>query len=524
MAKLFPDKFPETKQQGEYALAKLMAKYLDTNSEVYYEYNIPTGQVDIILVDRKFGVFIVEVKDWSLSYFDDLVKADPSQIVVRNSNGTMRYNSNPDSQSNRYAASLYGQLKSYEEIRVLNSKNRSNSPICVNRIIAFPNLSKDDFFTLKCPKTDKMFADLINIKYTMFQDDFDLILTSDFDDGQKMLYDMLINRMKHSLLGPITDDVFKKIKATINPRIIIKGNPDSIFTLMEDQQISESLVIPTNDHLIRGVAGSGKTIIMATQAKHILDTYPNAKILYTCFNKSLVGWLKENYFNTKFYSRIEVENFDRKFSNPVNQVYDYIFVDESQDLSKQRLDTLIECRKPLHEDGSKGHIIIASDWAQSIYDASQNDSFDFRSSGLSLSDHDITNLEINYRGTMEIGRFAYNYLESSGSKEKESYNPTHNRFISNLSSNMRRGPLPKVVSFDNYKGEINYILEQISVLTKTYGAIPSDIAIIIHGSSGKLKESYHYLTKQLKNQSINFYNLLNDENKKTFLQMTIKLY
>ncbi|NDM57585.1 hypothetical protein GY108_30595, partial [Klebsiella pneumoniae] len=50
---------------------------------------------------------------------------------------------------------------------------------------------------------------------------------------------------------------------------------------------------------IRGLAGSGKTVILAMKAAHLHMTRPNDKILVTFFTKSLRSPIKD--LVTKFY-------------------------------------------------------------------------------------------------------------------------------------------------------------------------------------------------------------------------------
>ena len=57
----------------------------------------------------------------------------------------------------------------------------------------------------------------------------------------------------------------------------------------------EALFKRTSVRLVRGVAGSGKTIVLIQRAKYLADRHPDRKVLVLSFNKKLAGKLKSNF-------------------------------------------------------------------------------------------------------------------------------------------------------------------------------------------------------------------------------------
>lgn len=123
-------------------------------------------------------------------------------------------------------------------------------------------------------------------------------------------------------IDPIADDVIKEIYAVIDgtkgiPRPVkreispedhsskgaILSNLDQQIAQFDTQQKLAALSIIDGPQRIRGMAGSGKTIILAMKAAIIHMENPDAKILYTFYTKSLYDQIKQ--LITRFYRMYE---------------------------------------------------------------------------------------------------------------------------------------------------------------------------------------------------------------------------
>ena len=71
------------------------------------------------------------------------------------------------------------------------------------------------------------------------------------------------------------------------------------ITNFDREQKNASLKIIDGPQRVRGLAGSGKTIVLTMKAAQIHLAQPQAKILYTYFTKQLHGYIKD--FITRFY-------------------------------------------------------------------------------------------------------------------------------------------------------------------------------------------------------------------------------
>ena len=77
MATLFPDlktvkKLQQKPTEGELVLLDFLIKHLDHKFEIYYQAFINGDKPDIVILKKRVGVLIIEVKDWNLdNYYID---------------------------------------------------------------------------------------------------------------------------------------------------------------------------------------------------------------------------------------------------------------------------------------------------------------------------------------------------------------------------------------------------------------------------------------------------------------------
>nr|WP_283105007.1 ATP-binding domain-containing protein [Shewanella dokdonensis] len=191
---------------------------------------------------------------------------------------------------------------------------------------------------------------------------------------------------------------------------------EEIQNFDEDQRkIAISLI--NGPQRIRGLAGSGKTVVLAMKAAHIHLQHPEKKILFTFYTKSLYGLIRDSisnfyrhfsghepnwdyidvlhswggrtidgvYYNACSDNSILPMSFsEAKISKPsdpfsavckkienkeINQKYDYILIDEAQDLPNEFFHI---CYKlAIGESGESKNIVWAYDDLQSIFNVYQ---------------------------------------------------------------------------------------------------------------------------------------------------------
>ena len=109
-------------------------------------------------------------------------------------------------------------------------------------------------------------------------------------------------------------------------------------------------------HWIRGFAGTGKTVVMANLIERVGALEPAASLCFISFTHALKD-LVATGFHGPIAQRIHVRTHTRFLSD--RRRYDYVFLDEVQDISSAHLEQIARLSQ---------HLYIAGDPEQRIYD------------------------------------------------------------------------------------------------------------------------------------------------------------
>lgn len=140
----------------------------------------------------------------------------------------------------------------------------------------------------------------------------------------------------------------------------------------------------------------------------------------------------------------------------VSLAFDYIFVDEYQDVNKEQY-KLIKLLK------NKNKVLIVGDEDQAIYGWRGSNSKYFRDFQLEYSDCKVIKLERNYRSTQQILNLADGFIKQN-----------KNRIDKTLRSD-KIGVIPDIQEISSKENQIEFLFDQIQKL----GSNKNDIAILI---------------------------------------------
>ena len=140
----------------------------------------------------------------------------------------------------------------------------------------------------------------------------------------------------------------------------------------------------------------------------------------------------------------------------VSAAFDYIFVDEYQDVNKEQY-KLIKLLK------NKNKVLIVGDEDQAIYGWRGSNSKYFRDFQLEYPDCRVIKLERNYRSTQQILNLADGFIKQN-----------KNRIDKTLKSD-KIGVLPDIQEISSKENQIEFLFDQIQKL----GSNKNDIAILI---------------------------------------------
>lgn len=347
--------------------------------------------------------------------------------------------------------------------------------------VALPNISRAELLT----KADEKAVDLIFPK--------DLTLTSDVFQSWQNDSAAVMSSIMQGFKGVkgtrwwhgVTDEQMEELKKLLIPyckdnskrkTLSLQFEYPSKLHMLDILQVQEVGKVGSGHRLLWGVAGSGKTIILIERAKKIACDNPNARILITCFNKSLAGYLHLIFSKHKNIEAMHFHEVSRKYwgKSPISEYekllehvknhpvadelkFDTILIDEAQDFDPCWFSILLE----LIKDKENGDFLIVGDGMQSLYKTSK---ISWKSIGIQAQGR-IKYLRKNYRNSTEIANVASLFSPQSNEREDEcvcsvELNPAY--------SDRQAGIKPLVIEIASYDDLIKEITQTVNSMTQGY--------------------------------------------------------
>ena len=303
-----------------------------------------------------------------------------------------------------------------------------------------------------------------------------------------------------SVTGSGTDG-FENLPLFQDPEVA----PEDVIRVMDREQERVSEHLGWGYRILRGVAGSGKTLVLTHRARYLHQT-SNYRILLLCYNRLLANALRLMVDSS---DRITVINIDRlayKLAGgqtgqgppdfgelrrlaaekaawlPESRQYDVVLVDEAQDFDHPGLDLAYSMLKPRRRDlGASGqgmrsyhagHFVMALDNAQNVYRRSMT----WNPPGVTGRGR-TTVFRRNYRNTREILWFAWTFLEGPAGWLLETPDTDDLRRKISPESAPRSGPMPRVLDCKDLRGEARAIAAEVERLTNA-GVDVAEIAVM----------------------------------------------
>ena len=248
---------------------------------------------DILLLDKEYGFIIIEVKSYSIHNIKDI---EPNLWTIENS---YEKTVNPVAQAEDY---LYSIKSKFEMDRNIRHQLRGKS------FVALPNVTKEEW-------KSKEFDEKIDTRMLLFKNDLTKMQLLKKIDSQPYLINY----------GKLDDEGFRIAKSILGHETIYRDESESINSIssqskptkkevynslkrkLYDLDIDQEVIakyIPPGPQRIRGIAGSGKTILLCQKAAIMHLRHPEWKIAVVFFTQSLY----ENVINT-------IDTFLKAFSN-----------------------------------------------------------------------------------------------------------------------------------------------------------------------------------------------------------------
>ena len=492
---------------GEKRLAQRLEAKLDDDYLLWYD--VPVGpkclHPDFILLHPSRGLFVLEVKDWKL---ETIGSVNPETFeIVTPPQGALKQVKNPLYQARDYALAMCSLLEK-DQVLVQTTGRYQGKLLCPYAYgVVLPNITRGQFDSQ--PALSRVIeSHLVICKDEMFP-------STDEGDFQERLW-----AMSHYHFGTtLTFEQIDAIRWHLYPEMRISSKQLSFFDdqpidslqsaipqvlkVMDLQQEQLARSLGDGHRVIHGVAGSGKTLILAYRAQHLAQG--EQSVLVLCFNVALASKLRSLLVAKELNPQVTVRHFHgwctdmlRRYNLPrpdarkyrgeeyiraleqatISAVeaghipkgqYSAVMVDEGHDFAPEWLKLVAQMVNP-----STDSLLVLYDDAQNLYGKQAKRQFSFKALGIKAQGR-TTILKLNYRNTAQVLMLAYEFA-------KEIMQPTDGKDedvppMVEPNSAGREGPVPVLVKCANYKAEIAHIVKRVQQLQEQ-GTPLNEMAII----------------------------------------------
>ena len=546
MAVTIPETIRSSATAGERLFFRTLKNFLPDDYIVYYEPEIQGRRPDFVILGPDLGMVVLEVKDYTKN---TLFQVNHDEWHIVNTAGEQTVVKSPMKQARDYMFHVVDVLKKDKSLVQLEGKYKFQLKFPYGHGVVFTKMTSQDFVK--------------NDLYTVIEPH--LCLTRDEMDPEKdgfseeVLMEKILNMfvVPFRLREPLTMDDINAIRYHLFPEVRISAEykapvpyQDQLLLSLHDiktmdlHQENLAKQIGDKNRLIRGVAGSGKTIILASRAKMLQKQNPNWKILILCYNISLANAIQQMIFHmlnepedlfdydpeTKVVQNqnIIVRNFHSWLKNDLKikeqqlpeimekiekgetilPTYDAVMIDEGQDFEGDWLKLV-----SLLINVDTQSLLLVEDRAQTIYKRKRSY---LQDTGLSFQGRSKV-LSINYRNTQQIVKFAWEfYRKHSVFKNKVASRELDGEIIAPQSTK-RKGPEPGIIKAASLFDEIRLVARQMKKLHEER-KVPFDEMLILY----RVKRTHNYpvvdlIKRSLNDSGIPFYWITeNDVSKRSF--------
>lgn len=504
MARLFPDinsikNLHQKPTEGEIVLLDFLARNLADDFEVYFQPFINGDKPDIVILKKKGGAVIIEVKDWNLdNYYID----ENTDWYLKKNDCKLK---SPLSQVKSYKDNLFN--LHIDNLLPKSILNRYYHAI-VNTVVYFHCEYEHSVnnFILENFQDKKYSGYRTFVKYIQ-------CWGKDSLTSHKLTEFLSITRLnQESRL--FDENLYDSFKRYLQPPLHMLEEGKPISYTKEQQVLIQSEVRPRRK--VKGLAGSGKTYVLAKRA---VNAYLRTKstVLILTYNLSLKNYIHDRisdvreefpwkYFyitNYHQFFKAEANNYgleikslspfsDTKFFEPVkNEIkkYNVILIDEIQDYTESWLEILHEYF--LIEGGE---FVVFGDEKQNIYNRPLDENKEPRTVGIPGKWN--MSLNVSKRFADEIGRLALEYQKELMSKK---YSIEELQIISNPTFDFDQ----KVLKYINFGIETTAkdLFDKYVEYVKAYKIHPSNVCFL-SAKVDFLREIDFLIRKELKENTI----------------------
>jgi hypothetical protein len=505
---VFPQGLTQIDQRctpGERRVLHQLKRCLEDDYLVWHD--IPLGpkarQPDFVVLSPRWGVLLLEVKDWKRSALGAATR-DAVELVTPRGRVTLPH---PLRQARDYAMELVGLMQ--QDAALLHG----SGPFAGK--LLFPYGWGVVMSALRAPDVaGSDFAALFPTERTVLRDELDDAISP--DAFQRRLWGMFTVHYPCTLTLPQRDRIrwhlFPEIRlqqqATLDFEPAAGAVPSlpDLMQVMDLQQEQVARTLGEGHRVIHGAAGSGKTMILIYRAQFLAAaTRPEQPVLVLCFNRTLADRIDTLLRQRGVDERVQMRTFhgwcqdlvrsyqldvakglrgDAYFTAlaaaveravdsgrvPAGQ-YAALLIDEAHDFEDAWLRIARRMVSPLTNS-----LLVLYDDAQSIYQ-SRRRRFNFASVGIEARGRTSV-LKLNYRNTAEVMSLAVLCAQSllQGAGRAHTDDDDEMQLVLPATAG-RRGALPVFIAASDEHEEAELLAERVAA-AHAAGMPLDDIAVV----------------------------------------------
>ena len=361
-------KVPPT--QGEKTLLTLL-ETLDDRFEIYFQPYLNGDRPDVILINKEAGILIFEVKDWNLNHYYLNNRCD---WVLKKNDAIVK---SPFTQINNYRKNMIN-LHIEGMLEHLLKDTRYYS--LVNSCVVFANATNQEIFSrIKETKQKKPKSSYLNYLQYLGSDGL-----AKSNELKNMIEKCRLHRKSLILKSEFISSLHRNLKPPIHEL------EDGIQIAYNKAQTELSISNSNDRRKIKGVAGSGKTMVLAKRAVNAFKRTGKPVLILT-YNLSLRNYIRDrisdvrekfewnnfHIYNYHTFFKVESNNYsipintfadwddEHHFKPAAKNIYKYktILIDEVQDFKQEWLRLLIN-----YFLIDEGELVVFGDEKQNIYE------------------------------------------------------------------------------------------------------------------------------------------------------------
>lgn len=546
MAITIPETIRSSATTGERLFFRTLKTFLPDDYIVYFEPDIQGRRPDFAIIGPDLGIVVLEVKDYTKN---TLFQINHDEWHIVTTSGDQAVIKSPMKQARDNMFHVVDTLKKDKSLIQLEGKYKFQLKFPYGHGVVFTRLYSKDF-------VQEGLYSVIEPNLCFTRDEID---PDKEGFSEEILMEKILNMfvVPFRLKEPLSIEDINAIRYHLFPEVRISAEykppvpyQDQLLLSLHDiktmdlHQENLAKQIGDKNRLIRGVAGSGKTIILASRAKMLSKQNPDWKILILCYNISLSNAIQqmihhmlnepedlfdfdphampvknENIIVRNFHSWLKndlrireqqlpdiIEKLER--NEAILPTYDAVLIDEGQDFEADwlRLVSLL-----INVDTQS--LLLVEDRAQTIYQRKRSYLED---TGLSFRGRSKV-LSINYRNTQQIVKFAWEFYRKHSMFKNKVVNRELEGEIISPQSTKRKGPEPGIVKAANFFEEMRIVARSIKKLHMEKKVPLEDILILY-----RVKRTHKYpiidiIKRSLKDEGLPFFWITeNDVSKRSY--------